>query len=360
MVYGLKRSFLLTGCALAAVTAVSNATVTRTFANTGSICSPLRAGLGSTGDDAMTDTKASHRRLIERYREGGYRVTRCNQQGRPKASTTYREIEVADGGYALAPVESVKIDRGRVRIMRSLYSTIDGDDSRKLRRAHARRTRTLGFRYQSNSAHVARKQIGEPLEGGLECFDTASNLTGAKWPARQYNYRVNRSTIPGYLGASSTADEIVSAHFAWNNTVNNCVLYDQNNFMMSYDGDTSAPFGPDFINNVVFGNPSSIGCPSSAVECVTWWVYPDTPSVITEADILLNWNDVWSLSSTRRDVTYDVRSYVAHSAGITIGVDDVPVGPWLTMSSVNSCTGCTNWRTLGNGDILGMRTLYPG
>ena len=64
----------------------------------------------------------------------------------------------------------------------------------------------------------------------------------------------------------------------------------------------------------------------------------------------------WSTSG--KPGAYDYRSVATHEFGHFIGLSDLHDSPNLTMYYATDA-GSTGPRTLGRGDVLGLRALYP-
>ena len=65
----------------------------------------------------------------------------------------------------------------------------------------------------------------------------------------------------------------------------------------------------------------------------------------------------WRWSTQGRPGHYDVESAAVHETGHSIGLGHVSASRYLTMYH-QLCAGCTFARTLGRGDVLGLRKLY--
>ena len=87
----------------------------------------------------------------------------------------------------------------------------------------------------------------------------------------------------------------------------------------------------------------------------TW--YSTSTGLAVESDAAYNTRYRWSLGGSAG--TYDVQEIATHEAGHTFGLDDLydTADACLTMYGYGS-HGATHARTLGDGDVLGMRALY--
>jgi hypothetical protein len=126
-------------------------------------------------------------------------------------------------------------------------------------------------------------------------------------------------------------------------------------------------YDTDGVSTIDAGNIDKAGTDPIAVAC-TWSAVPN--GSIVESDIRFNVDDYdWTLrpagDSCDRDRRYDVRMVLTHELGHSYGMRDL--GPtsaagsasdkYLTMYEAGFV--CRSWgRSLGKGDILGMRAMY--
>ena len=175
------------------------------------------------------------------------------------------------------------------------------------------------------------------------------------------NWRFNSANVPASLGSSALplikqGIGIVTA------SKNDCGLADHVSAQQSYLGATTRPAGlcgtapPDGLNVVDFGtldyNTLGIACSmDESTDGVNWY--------IAETDIRLSKQTAWTLKPDAPGCwgKYDLVGVVAHEAGHAFALDH-PYGQGnQTMSAVSmDCT--TAYRTLGRGDVLGLRSLY--
>ena len=72
----------------------------------------------------------------------------------------------------------------------------------------------------------------------------------------------------------------------------------------------------------------------------------------------MRFGDQFKWSNNGAAGKYDYRSIATHEFGHALGLSDLYDNPKLTMT-YSVTTGSTAFRTLGRGDILGLRALYP-
>ena len=186
--------------------------------------------------------------------------------------------------------------------------------------------------------------------GTSSCDDRGYLKSGEIWPNHRYGWRWRASTF----GANSDILRAVELGAqAWDLTKDSCDFGDITTITPVYDGTTDLLAGTqDNVNTVDKGNMASFGC-EGAIACTQVW-YDPTGTV--EADIRFNDRVKWSTSG--KSGAYDYRSVATHEFGHFIGLSDLHDSPNLTMYYATD-TGSTGPRTLGRGDVLGLRALYP-
>ena len=85
------------------------------------------------------------------------------------------------------------------------------------------------------------------------------------------------------------------------------------------------------------------------------WTFTDAGGRIVETD--QRYGSRWRWSTRGRPGYYDVESAAAHETGHSIGLGHTTTSRYLTMHH-QLCAGCTFARSLGRGDIRGLRALY--
>lgn len=154
---------------------------------------------------------------------------------------------------------------------------------------------------------------------------------------------------------------------------NDCGLYDQVDADAGYQGidshetdiyseDSQSKCGDrDNYSTVDFGNLDGNGNPPLAMECT--WVFPQpfNDNNILESDVRINTvNFSWTNTPGSNCYSaYDLRAIATHEFGHTFGLGHVSESdyPTLTMStSTAACDG--SQRTLGRGDVYGLRNTY--
>ena len=109
----------------------------------------------------------------------------------------------------------------------------------------------------------------------------------------------------------------------------------------------------DDENTVAWG---AIDGPGGIIGVTYYWYYTATKEMV-EFDIVLDSEESWSL--TGEENAFDVLNIATHEAGHTLVLGDLrsPKDGALTMHAY-TWLGDTVKRTLGSGDILGVRAIY--
>ena len=304
--------------------------------------------------------------VTERLADGVYRVTRCNRAGALTSSMTVAPVRDPDGRRVLAPAEIVRGGR---------LLTLDYGDPRDPRWAKAwRRVRarvaasvtaaTRGTarpdsafnRRNATGSSVRAAEAaasGEPAAQGAAtspCDDRAYLKSGETWPNHRYGWRWRASR---FGSNSDTLHAIELGAQAWDLTKDSCDFGDITTITPVYEGPTDLIAGAqDNVDTVDKGNMASFGC-EGALACTQVWY---APTGAVEADIRFSDRVKWSTSG--KSGAYDYRSVATHEFGHFIGLSDLHDSPNLTMYYATDI-GDTGPRTLGRGDVLGLRALYP-
>lgn len=188
-----------------------------------------------------------------------------------------------------------------------------------------------------------------------QCSATTYNTTGGGYSGANFVYRIRHATVP--FGNAITA--IQAGHNRWNNTSNSCGFSDTSestNF--SYAGDSGANGVHSYSDGssiADFGSLSNVGVTDSAVIAATWtWRLGTT---IVETDQRYSSSRSWTTSGASG--AFDIEAVATHETGHSLGLADQysQSNSNLTMYGRTN-PGSTKQRTLGRGDILGMRALY--
>lgn len=315
----------------------------------------IRRGLRNGGNE-----------VTEPLANGVYRVTRCDRAGALTSSMTVEPVPDPDGRRVLAPGAIVRghrlltLDYGdprdprwarvwrrvRARVAASVIAATRG--SARPDSAFDRRNVT------GSSVRAAEAAVfaGPAAKGatGSSCDAGGYLKSGEIWPGHRYGWRWRASTF-GSNGDILRAMELGAQ--AWDVTKNSCDFGDITTITPVYEGATDLAAGAqDNANTVDKGSVASFGC-EGALACTQVW-YSATGAV--EADIRFSDQVRWSTGGASG--AYDYRAVATHEFGHFIGLSDLHDSPNLTMYYATHA-GSTDPRTLGRGDVLGLRALYP-
>jgi Matrixin len=178
-----------------------------------------------------------------------------------------------------------------------------------------------------------------------------------RWSERTYQYRANVATMPNGTDARRM---ITQGHHSFDDTVNDCGRGDQNNFNTSYAG-TCAACGfhnvTDNTNAIDFGNVGNTGCGAAVLACTA--LFSNSNGKALEADQRYATGYYWHTYTSSPPATYyDLWSAAAHESGHALGLNHADSEYALTMYK-NLSAGDAQHRTLGRGDIRGLRGAYP-
>lgn len=193
------------------------------------------------------------------------------------------------------------------------------------------------------------------------CTDGAYNLNGHRW-STTLSWRFQVGSRPKGFSATGTAAALRRAASNIAAGRNNCDLPDAISATHSYRGTTSrAPNigssggcrGRDGVNVVGFGT-----LPSGYLGMTCWWTFNGR---VVEADIKLNKAYYhWYINRPSGcSYKWSIEGAATHEFGHAFGLSHVSEANHgsLTMSPViRACQDAE--RTLGLGDILGLRALY--
>ena len=175
------------------------------------------------------------------------------------------------------------------------------------------------------------------------------------------NWRYNGTNAPTAI-ASSALSLIKQGIGIVTGSKNDCGLADVVDAQQSHLGNTTrtatmcSKSAADGVNVVDFG---SLDYGVLGIACSSWQSTTSGEWIINETDIRLSRPGPWTLKPDAPSCpgAFDLVGVVAHEAGHAFGLDH-PYGQGnQTMSAYNmQCTSA--FRTLGRGDVLGLRALY--
>lgn len=326
--------------------------------------------------------------LTEFQAAGGYRVTRCDRDGRFTVSQTVSPIVGPDGASVLAPTEvrrpGVTVAMlygdpadprwaadfrasGRARAAATIPATVappappaaqplpaPPSGSTETGPADAPLAADTRPPRGGRGPQVARPggdEVAVAAVAGDACTNTQYRIWETRWGTRDYDYYVNRSRF-NYNDTSVAS--IVDGHENWDRTYNSCGLNDITDLDAHHLGSTAETIHsyPDGRSVADRGSLSSF-CPG-ALACT--WLFSDATGYTTETD--QRYNELYTFTNVGAAGAYDYESVATHETGHSIGLDHGNSSNALTMY-FQITAGTTYPRSLAKGDVLGMRARYP-
>ncbi|WP_244172721.1 matrixin family metalloprotease [Streptomyces europaeiscabiei] len=217
---------------------------------------------------------------------------------------------------------------------------------------------------QAGDASTTEEDSTEALTAALgQCEDISYDTKSyAEWGT--YNWYVGDGGMPGALTKSEAATAFTDAINNITGSYNTCGLDDEVGASASYKGTHTYESDVDSNGNctdyddVSTWDAGNLDTGSLAITCV--WYWPVTLDLF-EADVRYNTNDynfTDNVTSSCSD-KYDLRGVGTHEAGHVFGLDHVEGADHSNLTMYPKLGECTEkWRTLGYGDVRGLRSLY--
>lgn len=219
----------------------------------------------------------------------------------------------------------------------------------------------------------------EPTTGGPGCRESSPFRTLAKWDLNSYGWILNSALVPSGNRKSAVANRIKDGHRVWNNTIDRCGFRNRDTFTSNLTSERNVPLtgvdGKDDGENVVgFASGSDydqlcddqVEHDTLACAIVAYKEIDDARDHLKDVDVAFDAERDWfsgldrdkcAIFTTDGDVYYDLFVVASHESGHALGLRHVS-NEYQVMSPGHS--NCANeYRTLGRGDIKGLRTLYP-
>lgn len=203
------------------------------------------------------------------------------------------------------------------------------------------------------------------------CEDRTYQLLAHKWYGT-LAWRLNDVNKPSSLTATQTLQAIREGAANIANSYNSCGSEDYVSATNSYLGTTTAATDMYTSNGIVYcdsysqTNKVSVvafqSMPSSYLGATCTWRINRDPDVdeAVETDLRLNLNKGWTTTPADGDCTsqYDLEYVVTHERGHSFGLADL-AGDHAALTMYERGSACSSaGRTLGVGDVLGLRQRY--
>ena len=239
--------------------------------------------------------------VTEPLANGGYRITRCDTQGRTKIGMTVLPIADTGGKRHLLPAVIVRRESilapdvrrsdPRHALPRTPFTAACASCSRPCSHGHRdARAATPTTRPPATSSPPRRR--------GRPATDDTHAASPGGWPENRYAWRWNAES---FGSNSTTLTALERDHDQWDKTVTDCSgMKDTTNFTTTYDGTTTNTAGVhDGVNTVDKADLSDSACGSTAIACTWMWWVEDS---YTESDTRVATDVKWSNSGARRHV----------------------------------------------------------
>lgn len=198
------------------------------------------------------------------------------------------------------------------------------------------------------------------------CVDDAYNTNDLK-EYGTYNWWIGDGGMPGALTRSAAQGAFADAINNITGSYNNCGYSDTVGASSAYQGTTTYETDMNASGDCTDRDEKSTwdagDLPTGTVAQTCWWSWPE-PGVkndLREADVRYNTHDydfTDSPGSSSCSGDYDIRSVGTHEAGHVFGMGHVGSGHSELTMYTNSFTCTAKARTLGKGDVLGLRSIY--
>ncbi|MFH0173223.1 matrixin family metalloprotease [Streptomyces cacaoi] len=221
---------------------------------------------------------------------------------------------------------------------------------------------TVSYAYEA--AHpeaVARARADAPAP----CTDGAYSTAGRK-EYGTYEWFIGDGPLPGRLSLAESRRAFEDAIATITTSRNDCGYDDTVTAKARFLSTTGNEAGIDRAarctrrDGLSVWDAGDIGGEAVATTCSWSRPMPDGPEELLEADVRFNTHEFPFTNRPSGGCThaYDVRSVATHEAGHVFGLGHSGVGHENLTMYANSFACSTDARTLGKGDILGLRSLY--
>ena len=204
--------------------------------------------------------------------------------------------------------------------------------------------------YKKNSGNGKPSESGNAKPSGTTCYNFLGN--GAKWKVTE-PYIINPTNSQG-LSESLIVNTTNASVSAWENQVSFNVFGTQ--FVNTGYGYNNGTL--DGQNTLSFGNVAE----TDVIGVTTIWGYfsgaPKTRQIV-EWDMLLDENEYAWGDATIDPSKMDLQNIITHELGHSAGLGDLYQTDCIQQTMYGySSEGETSKRTLGTGDVAGIKKLY--
>lgn len=224
------------------------------------------------------------------------------------------------------------------------------------------------FKTGGSSAATSDRTSAAVTAAPSACSDGAYSLTGTEMFSQPYKWYIGDGGMPGSLSQANAQKAFADAINNITGSYNDCGYTDQVSATSQYMGTTTYESDMTAANTCAAyadrdGKSTwDAGDLKSGTLARTCWWFVDsgqTNKQTVEADVRYNTADYdFTDHPSTCTYQYDVRAVGTHEAGHIFGLGHVTTGHNNLTMYTNTMSCDTKERTLGKGEILGLRALY--
>ncbi|WP_406006700.1 matrixin family metalloprotease [Streptomyces sp. NBC_00637] len=224
---------------------------------------------------------------------------------------------------------------------------------------------TVSYAYEAEPARAAAAVAGARADAPAPCADGAYSTEGRK-EYGTYEWFIGDGPLPGRLSHAEGRRAFEDAIATITTSRNDCGFDDRVAAKARFLSGTGNEAGIDRAarctrrDGLSVWDAGDIGGEAVATTCSWSRPVPNGPEELLEADVRFNTHDFPFTNRPSGACThaYDIRSVATHEAGHVFGLGHSGPGHENLTMYADSFACSTGARTLGKGDVLGLRSLY--
>lgn len=284
----------------------------------------------------------------------------------PAGTITARELPAGSSATSCGAV-------GRVIRMNGVGITVPGPGQAAGVEAIGADGVDRGFQIEVDAAgRVSYPQATEHTDTSVAALASPSACSDGAYSTNDlkeygtYNWYIGDGGMPGALSRSDAQVAFADAINNITGSYNSCGYSDTVDAKSSYKGTTTYESDMNSSGDCTDRDGKSTwdagNLATGTVAQTCWWSTP-TPGFkndLVEADVRYNTTDYDFTNNPTSTCSnkYDIRSVGTHEAGHVFGMGHVGSGHSELTMYTNSFTCTTKARTLGKGDVAGLRSIY--